>query len=223
MKVVKMHNPDMERFDGFLQKQLNETDVNMSVMEENMQKMYWPVPVEAIEHTGAGKKMFLFSKRFFWLGLLLITALTATLIVKNNTTKKVKEPSNTNNAATESDIAKASIPNTNKDFNHTVTTMEEPVMDSKNNTVIPASKSLNTTTTSLQTVPQENRLTTANAQKNKMNIDRMEKDPNNTTNEVNTNTTKIALPQTATALDTANNKPTTKKIETRKDSVYVIW
>jgi hypothetical protein len=217
MKIIKMHNMDMEKFDGFLHTQLQHIDVDASMMDTNMEKMNFPVAIEI-----AAPKSFLqkFGWKLFLLGSVVLVLLISTILLNNNTKKEKDTTNQKNEIPTIHNQTVVEYPTQHIETNSTSTTLttsENDAVTTKDN----SSKNLNTSATINELTKAEKKSatpTTTNTDNytTKPETNKREEDQN--IGKLNTNNVIVK-----SQLDTATTKPIAKKVEVKRDTVHIIW
>ncbi len=220
-----MHNPDIEKFDSFLQQQLNHVEVDQSMAEAHMNQMNFPVAVEAAPSISLWQRI-MGNKKFLWWSIGLITTTVVVIVLWNN--KETNSIPSEKNATTHD--ASATTPQNNNEIK----------TDNKTATIVPANTNTNSTTqNNLTTNANQNSSSTAGtkssstesqakniATTNTKEVNDKKPVINNsiTAPAVNTlqNTKADASKEIAKA-DTALKKPDAKKVATPKDSTFIIW
>jgi hypothetical protein len=216
MKIIKMHNMDMEKFDGFLHTQLQHIDVDASLADANMANMNFPVALEI-----AAPKSFL--QKFGW-KLFLLSSIAVVLIIGsillNTNTKKEKDttiqkneiPTIQNQTVLENPIQSKGS-NTNS-INTTLTTSENDGVTVKEN----SSKNLNNVATINELTKAEKKLATTNTNNYSTKPETNKSEVDKNFDKLNTNNSIVK-----SELDTATTKPMAKKVEVKRDTVHIIW
>jgi hypothetical protein len=67
MKIIKMHSPHSEQFDGYVRDELNAVDVGSGLADKYMAGMSFPVPVEGAGAAAPQQSFFQKHRKKFWL------------------------------------------------------------------------------------------------------------------------------------------------------------
>ncbi len=220
MKIIKMHNLDMEKFDGFLHTQLQNIDVDASKADASMANMNFPIMVEP-----AAPKSFLqkIGKKLFLLCSIAIVLLVSTLVINNNTSTTKEDKNTTNTTPNNATVTPSTINNTTIETKENISNNTATNSEENNNTIANSYKNNTTVTTTKMDAK-----VVIDANGNKKNKDIIENKTNkNTTpnNSIDNNLDKLINTNiiVKAQLDTATTKPIAKKVEVKRDTINIIW
>jgi hypothetical protein len=221
-----MHNPDIEKFDSFLQQQLNHVEVDQSMADAHMNTMNFPVAVEAAPTSSFWAKLIGNKKFLLWSVGLVTTAVVLVLFFskKETANSNAEKNTTTNNTSIttpkNNDELKINT-NTNTKVNTTAPTIQDNVSQTNtitnnntNNATTDNKSSLNTASAKIPPIAAASKINSG-----KIIIDRTITQPIDNT----VNNTKADIVKTIAKADTALKKPEVKKVATPKDSTYIIW
>jgi hypothetical protein len=176
MKLVKMHNKDLDNFDAFLQNRLQNFDVDKNKVDQYMGEMSFPVPLEERSFWKVFYLYFSDNKKIIaTVAILLFSGIAGILLLKNDikSTEKKKEVMETGVVKSVTNLS------TKKDSNSsptseikTTTTLNQTTINklspSSKPKQISVEKDVIKKPIEINVVASENKLETSDAFKNKI-------------------------------------------------------
>ncbi len=202
MKLVKMHNKDLDNFDAFLQNKLQNFDVDNNKADQYMGEMNFPVPLEERSFWKVFYLYFSNNKKIsLTIAVLLFSGIAGIFFLKNGIkpTEKKKE-------VIETGVVKSTtVISTKKDINTTVSKEIKTATKLNQNTINKFSPSSKTKQTSIEKdiikkpvekifMASENKLETSDAFKNQIILK-----------------------------DSISRKVKTKDLVAKQDTINIIW